>query len=132
MIMQTLRIPLQLDSRRRLAVASDGADVMRSQILDMLVTARGERVFRPTYGAGVPEMLFGNIDPMIFKVKEKDIKNFLSSRLVAGVIEDVTLAQKDGEESTLIVSVSFSLLPGGEVFTVSQTFTGLVTEESFP
>jgi hypothetical protein len=131
MTMQTLHIPLQLDSRRRLAVSSDGADVMRAQIIDMMVTARGERVFRPSYGAGVPEMLFGNIDPMIFKIKEKDIKNFLSSRMVAGVIEAVALSQKDGEESTLIVTVSFSLLPGGEVFTVSQTFTGLVTEESF-
>jgi len=129
--MQTLRIPLQLDSRRRLAVSSTGADVMRAQILDMMVTARGERPFRPTYGAGVPEMLFGNIDPIIFKAKEKDIQNYLSARMVAGVIEEVRLEEKEGEGNTLIVTVLFRLLPGGEVYTVSQTFTGLATEESF-
>ena len=129
--MQTLRIPLQLDSRRRLAVASTGPDVMRAQIIDMMVTARGERVFRPDYGAGVPEMLFGNVDPMIFKIKEKDIKNYLSGRMVAGVIESVQLSEKDGENSTLIVTVTFRLLPGGEVYSVAQSFTGLVTEESF-
>jgi phage baseplate assembly protein W len=130
--MKTLRIPLQLDSRRRLAVASSTPDVVRSQILDILVTARGERQFRPSYGGGVPEMLFGNIDPAVFGAKENDIKAVLTSLVRGGTIVSVQLSETDNrEDGTLIVTVLFSLIPGGELFTAQQTFTGLVTEETF-
>jgi phage baseplate assembly protein W len=129
--MQTLRIPLQLDSRRRLSVATATPDVVRAQILDVLVTARGERPWRPGYGGGVPEMLFGNIDVNIFAAKEREIKDTLSSLVKGGTIVSVTLSGVEGQLGTLQVTVLFSLLPGGETFSAVQTFTGLVTEESF-
>lgn len=129
--MKTLRIPLQPDSRRRLAVASTAADVVRMQIIDLMVTARGERPFRPGYGAGVQEMLFGNIDPVIFKAKGDEIKAVLQRWVVGGTIASVKLSELEGELGTLQVTVLFTLIPGGEVFTAEQTFTGLVTEESF-
>lgn len=129
--MKTLRIPLQLDSRRRLSVASTTPDVVRAQILDILVTARGERPFRPNYGGGVPEMLFGNIDPAIFGAKESDIKATLKSLVRGGNIVSVRLSESEGNDSTLVVTVLFTIIPGGETFTAQQTFTGLVTEETF-
>lgn len=129
--MKTLHIPLVLDSRRRLGVATTSADVVRSQILDMMVTARGERAFRPDYGAGVPEMLFSNIDPNIFRAKEAEISRWLQAGLKLGTIAQVRIAQVDGTYSTLSVTVLFSLIPNGQVYTVSETFTGLATEESF-
>ena len=129
--MQTLRIPLVLDSRRRLAVSSTSPDVVRAQILDLMVTARGERVFRPTYGAGVPEMLFSTLDPAIFGAKEGDIKRYLQGSLTGGTITSVTLFEPEDKRGTLVVTVQFQLLPGGPLFSVAQTFTGLVTEESF-
>lgn len=129
--MKTLRIPLQLDSRRRLAVASTTPDVVRSQILDILVTARGERPFRPGYGGGVPEMLFGNIDPVVFGAKERDIKTLLANLVRGATIEVVRLSEPETRDGTLTVTVLFSLIPGGPTFTAEQTFTGLVTEETF-
>ena len=129
--MQTLRIPLVLDSRRRLAVSSTSPDVVRAQILDLMVTSRGERVFRPTYGAGVPEMLFSSLDPAIFGAKEADIQRYLQGSLVAGTIASVSLSEPEDQQGTLVVTVLFQLLPGGPLFSVAQTFTGLATEESF-
>lgn len=129
--MRTLRTPLQLDSRRRLAVATTAPDVVRAQILDILVTARGERPWRPEYGAGVPEMLFGNIDPNLFTVKGSEIRDTLSALVRGGIISSVTLSEDEGRMGSLNVSVLFSLIPGGELFAAEQTFTGLVTEESF-
>ena len=128
--MKTLRIPLQLDSRRRLAVVT-GAEAVRVQILDVLVTALRERPFRPGYGAGVPEMLFGNVDPGIFTAKAGEIRTALGAYVVGGIINSVTLSEEPGQLGTLTVTVLFSMTPGGEVFDISKTFTGLVTEESF-
>lgn len=129
--MKTLRIPLQLDSRRRLAVATTAPDVVRAQILDVLVTARGERPLRPGYGGGIPEMLFGNIAPMLFTAKGDEIKATLTSVVKGGIIVAVKLLEDEGRLGTLNVTVLFSLIPGGEVFAAEQAFTGLVTEESF-
>lgn len=122
---------MQLDSRRRVAVSSSLPDVVRAQILDMMVTKRGERVHRATYGAGVPEMLFSNIDPVIFRAKEADITAFIQARLRYGNVHSVNISEVPDEMSTIVVTVLFTLIPGGEVFTMSQTFTGLATEESF-
>ena len=129
--MKTLRIPLQLDSRRRLAVASTSADVVRSQILDILVTSRTERPFRPGYGGGVQEMLFSNVDPLVFRSKGNDIKARLTAQVKGGVIVSVDIAAIDGRLGSVSVTVLFSLVPGGATFTATQTFTGLVSEETF-
>lgn len=128
--MLTLRTPLQLDSRRRVAVATTPADVVRAQIIDVLVTARGERPFRPNYGAGVPEMLFSNIDPAIFEAKANEIKNVLSAYVRGGTVAAVRISET-GEIGRVRVTVLFTLIPGGEVFEAAQTFDGIVTEESF-
>lgn len=128
--MKTLQIPLQLDSRLRLGVAT-GPAAVRAQIIDLLVTATRERTFRPGYGAGIPEMLFDPLDPVIFGEKEREIKTVLTTNLRGGIVNSVTLSQPDIQGSTLRVDVLFSLSPGGEQFTATETFTGLVSEESF-
>jgi phage baseplate assembly protein W len=128
--MKTLRIPLQLDSRRQLAVATD-ADAVRMQIIDVVVTALRERPFRPTYGAGVPEMLFGTIDPGIFAIKAGEVRDSIRRHMVGGIINSVVLSEPPMNRGTLNVSIAFSMTPGGEIFEINQTFTGLVTEETF-
>lgn len=128
--MKTLQIPLQLDSRLRLGVAT-GPAAVRAQIIDLLVTGQRERPFRPGYGAGLPEMVFDPLDPVIFRAKENEIRNVLTRSLRGGIVNSVVLSQPDVEGSTLRVDVLFSLSPGGEQFTATQTFTGLVSEESF-
>lgn len=128
--MKTLRIPIQLDSRRQLGVDT-GKDAVRVQIIDVLVTAVRERAFRPGYGAGVPEMLYGTIDAGLFAVKEREIKQALEAYVVGGTIDSVRLSEDDQTRGTLQVSVAFRLTPGGPRYDVLQTFTGLVTEESF-
>lgn len=128
--MKTLRIPLQLDSRLRLGVAT-GPEAVRSQILDLLVTADRERPFRPDYGAGLPEMVFDTIDPVIFSAKEREIRSILTNSIRGGIINSVTLSQPELDGASLQVEVLFSMSPGGEQFAATETFTGLVSEESF-
>jgi phage baseplate assembly protein W len=127
--MKTLRVPLQLDSRRRLSVASTPAEVVRTQILDLLVTGRREWPFRPGYGAGVPEMFFGNVDPNIFGAKEAEIRATLRSRVIGGSVRSVKLT--GGTDGQLNVTVTFTLSPGGQSYDAVQTFDGIATEESF-
>jgi phage baseplate assembly protein W len=127
--MKTLRIPLQLDSRRRLSVVSSPDEVVRTQILDILVTGRRERPFRPGYGAGVPEMFFGTVDPNIFGAKEAEIRAALRAKVVGGTVRSVKLS--GGTDGNLSVTVSFTLAPGGPSYDAVQTFDGIATEESF-
>jgi phage baseplate assembly protein W len=97
----------------------------------MLVTARTERVFRPGYGAGVPEFLFGMVNEATLELKAGEIREYLQARLTTGNIVSVTMTSEDERDGTVLLRVLFQLTPNGEVFDVFQTFTGLVTEESF-
>lgn len=58
------RFPINVDARGRLTW-SEGADRIRDAIWIVLRTALGERVMRPTFGAGVDEYVFQNNSPVV-------------------------------------------------------------------
>ncbi len=64
-------------------------------------------------------------------MKEREVRQYLQASMTIGIIESVTFAEVVDQSSAMTITVLFRLIPGGEVFTLSQTFTGLATEESF-
>lgn len=129
--MKTLRIPLQYDARRRIAVASTAPDVVRMQIIDILVTSHTERPFRPTYGAGLPEMVLGTYPESLYRIRENEVLQLLKSLVKGGTVVSVSISDSERENGAVNVDVQFTLIRGGELYSAQQTFTGLVTEESF-
>jgi phage baseplate assembly protein W len=98
--------PFRIDGRKRTASTGD-QDHVRDLIEQLLFTAPGERVNRPTFGSGLPQMIFGPNTPEMAAAVQFLIQSALQQYL-ADLIQ-VSSVQVDVIDSTLRVQVDYVL-----------------------
>ena len=76
-------------------------------IEEFLFTAQGERVNRPTFGAGVERLIFEDLNADILTVLKFNIHSYLQHTLIDRIrVEDLEVL---GRDSQLIVIVSYTV-----------------------
>lgn len=98
--------PFQIDGRGRTAQATDEAHV-RQMIEQVLFTAPGERVNRPTFGTGLMQLLFAPNSPELASATQFMVQGALQQWL--GEVIQVESVQVTSQESTLTVRVQYRL-----------------------
>jgi phage baseplate assembly protein W len=98
--------PFRIDNRKRTASTRD-EDHVRDLIEQLLFTAPGERVNRPAFGSGLPQMIFGPSTPEVAAAMQFLIQGALQQYL-ADLIQ-VSSVQVDAVDSTLRVQVDYVL-----------------------
>jgi phage baseplate assembly protein W len=96
--------PFRFDAGGRTAT-SDDADHIRDLIEQVLFTAPGERVNRPTFGTGVLQLVFTPADDALAAAVQLMIQGALQ-QVLADLIQ-VTEVQATAEDSTLRVKISY-------------------------
>lgn len=103
-----IRFPVAIDEGRgRLRVETDYAEHVKQMIRQVLLTAPGERVHRPTFGAGLQRMVFAPNNETSATLIQTIVRQALESAL-----EDViTVDQVDvtSSEGRLDVQVAYTL-----------------------
>jgi len=113
-----MHFPYQIDGRGRTREA-DEAVWVRGLIEQVLFTAPGERVMRPTFGSGLHELVFAPNSPELAATTRFLVQSALQQWLADVItVEDVSVA---AVESTLTVEVSYRLRRSDELRT--DTFT---------
>ena len=72
-----IAFPLRLDAQGRIAMNSL-EDHVRQSILLILQTARGERVMRPEFGAGLQDLVFAPATPATAALAEHTVRDALT------------------------------------------------------
>ena len=95
--MAQLDYPFHFDERRRTA-ASDANDYIRDLIEQVLFTAPGERVNRPTFGSGVRQLLFAPNGDALAAAAEASVSGSLQRWLGDLIqVESVEVTNVEGE-----------------------------------
>lgn len=98
--------PLQVDSAGRTAETLEEEHV-RDLIEQVLFTDPGERVNRPTFGAGIRRLIFaGNNEPLA-TATQFIVQGSLQQWL--GELIDVEAVEVESEEATLTISVRYRI-----------------------
>jgi phage baseplate assembly protein W len=101
--------PFHLDSRGRTAATSEEEHV-RDLIEQVLFTAPGERVNRPTFGSGLLQQVFGPNGDVIATAVQFTVQGSLQQWLGDRIqVESVVVESRD---STLAVTVVYRLRDG--------------------
>jgi phage baseplate assembly protein W len=97
-----------------------GAAKVRQFIETYLFTAPGERVNRPTYGAGVVRLVFGGITQV-----EQTLRQSIQSGLAQELLDliDITAVESTAAGSELTVTVRYRLRVAGPDGRADQTAT---------
>lgn len=134
--MKAISIPFRFENGR-VASTTDNNKIARQRIVDVLATRSYERVMRPEYGAGISDLLFEPVDPLVFADYKIDALSAVNENVSNAKIKDLivrtgSLVEYNGnDDSTLVVSVVYDVAgEGTSVFTVTLDSTKILTEET--
>jgi phage baseplate assembly protein W len=124
--MAGLSHPIEVDGRGRFA-SVDITRRIRNMIENVLFTAPGERVNRPTFGSGIRQLLFSPTSPALAAAVRANVEGALQVWL--GDVIVVENVEAESVESTLNIRVTYRMLPDGErraeTYSVSRGGEGL-------
>jgi phage baseplate assembly protein W len=98
--------PFHIDDRKRTATTTDD-DHIRDMIEQLIFTAPGERVNRPTFGSGLSQMVFAPNSPELAAAVQFLVQGALQQYL-ADLIT-VSSVQVDAVDSTLRVQIDYMI-----------------------
>lgn len=112
-----LAFPFRIASDGRSASPQTLDDHVRGEIVQLLLTAPGERPFLPSFGAGLKRLVFERNDPISAALAKATVSHALS-RWLAGRIS-VEALDVQATDSLLQVDMTYKVLATGEVRAIS-------------
>ena len=85
---------------------------VRENIIGLVKTRKGERLFQPQLGLGLENLIFENITDELKVVIEDDIRNTLKTWLPFVVITNITVREDKsmtGLENTVLIKIEFGM-----------------------
>jgi phage baseplate assembly protein W len=118
--MKSISIPFRFTSDSgAVATSSSLNTVVEQNIIDILTTMPGERVMNPKYGAGLKNLLFEEMDELVFAEYRVDAIQELNEYLTTGKVVDLNIVVPetsfygDDTDTTITVSVKYVVPPFG-------------------
>jgi uncharacterized protein len=109
----SLRYPFSLDAGlKRVAQEADYAQHVEQLLVQVLLTAPGERVNRPDFGCGLKRMVFAPNDPTAATLAQTTVHRALTQWL--GRVIEVRSVQVHAVAETLNVRVAYLLKARGD------------------
>lgn len=120
--LHALRFPFAVDvGGGRIAEEGDYDAYVRGLIRQVLLTAPGERVNRPDFGAGIRRMVFSVNDTSVASLAETYVFDALTRWLSTVIRVDEVKARS--EESKLFITVRYFVLRRGESRVLNEEVT---------
>jgi phage baseplate assembly protein W len=115
------RFPIQVNSRGGIDW-SEGPARVQDAIWIILKTSLGERLMRPTFGAGVNDYVFQPNSPATRQTLSAAIRRALVDWEPRIELETVRVEPVPGEESQVLVTVDYRLRATNELFNLVYPF----------
>lgn len=116
-----IAFPPAKDAQGRLAMNSLEEQV-RQSILIILRTAKGERVMRPDFGAGLHTLVFEPINPTMTALVQHEVKEALTRFEPRIDVDDVDVTSDPKEPGLLRIAVSYRVRRTDTTFNLVYPF----------
>jgi phage baseplate assembly protein W len=83
-------------------------DAIKNNLVNFLLTNPGERIENPTFGAGVRDYIFTQIETENFEYIKEDLQDKISTNFPDIRLEDVEVFQ-DVNENTIQIRIAYSI-----------------------
>jgi phage baseplate assembly protein W len=98
-------------------------DQLRYNIVNLVLTSKGERVENPNFGTSVRSQLFQQIDPETFSDLEASLVDDIQTYIPNIRVTNVQFSQTgEYNDNTLLVSITYVILISNEIDTVTVNF----------
>ena len=80
----------------------------KSNLRNLLLTSKGERVFQPNFGSNLKSLLFEQITPSSLNELDNDVRQSISTWLPYVNINDLVIVQNETNENQVMITLEFS------------------------
>lgn len=106
-----LSFPFRISENGRTEVVNTHEQHVKEELLQILLTNFGERIFLPTFGGGVRRLLFEGLSANTFAITKSSITDAISRWLGHRIILDDLIVQPEGNvEAALEILISYRLV----------------------
>ena len=81
---------------------------VKSNIRNLILTQKGERIFQPNFGSNLKKLLFTQITPESLKSLEDDIRQSMSTWLPYVNINNLLIFQDDRSPNQVLITLEYS------------------------
>ena len=81
---------------------------VKSNIKNLLLTTRGERVFQPDFGCDLKNIIFEQIDVQSLDGVDESIRGALSTWLPYVIINELVVVQNETNQNEITISLEYS------------------------
>lgn len=117
-----LTLPLQFNNNT-FNQSFQTIDQVKSNIRNLLLTRKGERILQPEFGSGIHELLFSHIDDNLELEIETTINTTIERWLPYVTIEDIQINMESGLKDRNTVTMSLRFKVAENIDLHSLTFT---------
>lgn len=122
--------PFQVNGAGGVSYDADPVQWAINHILALLLTTPGERVMRPSYGAGLRAFVWENNDPFVEAQMIATIQNAMAGYEPNIMLKNISIVPNSGLYGVFNISISFSVGTAPTVHTVAFTLGGVGIEVS--
>jgi phage baseplate assembly protein W len=99
------------------------SEQIRYNVVNLVLTAKGERVENPNFGTSVRSQLFQQIDPETFNDLEASLIDDIQTYIPNIRVTNVQFSQTgEYNDNTLLVSITYLILISNQIDTVTVNF----------
>ena len=128
--MKALKYPFSIDVNGHVALATTYAQVVRGQLIDVLMTNFNERVMRPAYGADMEATLFDPTDELVRADTAQQVMNRINLWAPRVVMREVGFNADVTQPGMLFVTIVYQAGPFDEAQQLRLPVSQFMSEES--
>lgn len=99
---------------------AEDSELIRQSIIQILLTERGERLMRPTYGSSLMSRVFDNNDEILKSMLQAEVFAAIGKWEPRAIVRSVDTVQKD---TTITVTVNYVVVSTQQLDSVSLALT---------
>ena len=99
-------------------------DQIKFNLINLLLTYKGERILNPEFGADLPRLVFDQINEETYKKIQNQIINSVTNYIPEIILTDI-LITPDTDHNTLYISVSYQIKLSGKTDNIIIDFSTL-------
>jgi phage baseplate assembly protein W len=84
------------------------SDQIKSNIINFVLTNKGEKLFQPNYGADLRRMIFENINENNLKTLEIKLTNDIQNNFPSVVIQSLVFSQPTSQDYSLQLDITYT------------------------
>jgi phage baseplate assembly protein W len=128
--MKGLKVPFSLDLNGQVATVTAYPDIVRNQVIDVLMTNWNERMMRPRYGADMQGSLFDGADDIVQSDLIRELGSALAQFAPRATINKMAFELDRTRPGLIWLNVSYSAGAFAEANTLRLPSNWFISEET--